>query len=50
MDKEYRCKYCGAKASKYQSLCCRCYQKRKWVREFLKAAAELKAKLRQHDE
>jgi predicted ATP-dependent serine protease len=46
MDKEYRCKYCGAKAGKYQSLCHKCYEKRRLVREFLKVAAELKSRLR----
>lgn len=33
MEKEYRCKYCGAKAIKYTDKCSYCYQKEKLIRE-----------------
>ena len=42
MDKEYRCKYCGAKAGKHQKLCCKCYEKRRYVRKLIQAGKELK--------
>lgn len=41
---EYKCKYCGNKVAKYQTICVTCYAKLKQVRELLKLVNDIKAK------
>lgn len=46
---EYRCKYCGAKTQKYQTICVGCYAKLKRVRELIQLGNLIKSKAKRYN-
>lgn len=41
-EKEYRCKYCGAKTKKYHNICVDCYRKLPAVKELVEVCQRIK--------
>lgn len=46
---EYRCKYCGAKTQKYQTICVGCYAKLKRVKELIQLGNLIKSKAKRYN-